>query len=260
MSIGLGFELAPRQQLEQKLVHRLELKHEHKLKYLLRLSLELHEPARDVPHVAGYLGMCTADDLLRERGASGILIGSLGSKVWSTSKNYRTNLASSKDVDVLVLDPSFKLSADFEAGIDWWLPKQGSFTHAWTEGAWTGKTSWYENGNGVALLYRPEVNGTLGPGLFIPNPGWIVNMRMREILAQMTTEQYVNIDDEVLEALPRRLGKYLSDRVPTFMQERFKNRILDPRYTDERICRVLGDGPLTISRDEYRAILNRHAR
>ncbi len=89
--------------------HRQYLSTEQKLllKQVLAQRLELRHP--EIPDAArGIEGMLAADALLKERNASGLLIGGLADAIWN-QRRTEEELKAHKDTDVLVFDSSFTL-------------------------------------------------------------------------------------------------------------------------------------------------------
>jgi hypothetical protein len=109
--------------------------------------------------VRGLEGMMIADNILKDHGANGILIGGLSEAVW-----YRkdTNLSAHKDVDVIVFD--YVRLSPFQGGIDWWLPNDQR----------------HMNGLGIALSFSVFRQEEMPSGLYIPDPSWVADMRMHE--------------------------------------------------------------------------------
>lgn len=182
----------------------------------LRSLLQLRQELRTVPPpeaAPGLLGIGNAHKLLEKRGLHGVLIGSLAEDIWKTWDPEA--LMRHKDVDVAVLpDPATDIDIDtFEDGVDWWLPQSGHIRSKADFTSWEGDAQWWENGNGVVigagLQLAPHDASRLPPGLHIPTPTWMIDMRISEILARHDHRK-VGIDDEVIEALHRRLEKAIN--------------------------------------------------
>ena len=244
--MGLSLRMEQSLDMRQKLRQTQKLSHtqNHLLKIALSLYLKLQDPS--FPDAAkGYDGMIAADALLEERQARGVLIGGLASKAWFGSRNYRSRLSHSKDVDVLVLDSgdaegnirdadnAFALEKPFERGIDWWLPhtayvRLDEFTYQFDS-----YSTWWQNANDVILNFRIKLNGkqaSLPYGLLIPSPEWITGMRCLEACAGLTPSQFAELDEDVTHTLDKRFRKHMSERLPDELAERFQGKILHPAY------------------------------
>src|SRR3989344_2168671 len=209
-------ELGQQQKLSLSHTQRLELK------ILLSMKQELHDPDFPDP-VRGLEGMMTAHKLLQERDATGVLIGGLAEAVWNKGR-FRSGLYSNKDVDVAVLTYPFKLANNFEAGIDWWIPQEGRITiksyASGTEG--TMQKRWYQNGHGIRLSFGIKKDGNLKPGLYIPSPKWIRQMREAEIEANMgCLSDNVEVDEKVIEKYLSKVTQRVLTRVPDFILREF---------------------------------------
>ena len=184
MALGLFFSL--RQNADQRLNHEQRLL----LRRALELRQELHAPT--FPNaLRGMGGILEADKILREIEAPGVLIGGLADAVWNR-KRTEAELAGHKDVDVLILKPTEKISK-FYGGIDWWLLNNIHFESIATgTGSIENVTKqFWINGCGCTLKYRITSKDALEPGLHFPTPSLAVEIRMAEFLA--------TIDDRVTE-------------------------------------------------------------
>jgi hypothetical protein len=135
----------------------------------------------------GLEGMMKADEILLSRGAVGFLIGGVAQECYISDKPSAYN--KHKDVDVMVMDENFKLSKDFEGGIDWFLPKDEGWINA----------------NGVILNYliRNEISGA---GLYVPNFCDLTNMAIIDTMSyldqqELSPEEYVDIITEIKDDL-----------------------------------------------------------
>ncbi|MDP3728650.1 MAG: hypothetical protein Q8R18_04320 [bacterium] len=211
---------------------RLYLSHEQKLllKQVLAQRLELRHP--EIPEAArGLEGMLAADALLKERNATGILIGGLADAVWN-KKRTEEELKAHKDTDVLVLDPSFTLKKNFEKGIDWWLPKQASLTIRESYGNIEGNVEWWQNGNGASLRYGIRVYGNPVAGLYLPSNDNVIEMRVAEIMASIDVNR-IEVADGFEEALYKKIKKDIGEKTPSFLQNAFPKSILGIHNTGD---------------------------
>lgn len=216
LDLTLGFH--------QTLQETLSLKME--LKSLLELSQTLRHGPHDVPAIKrGLEGMICADEILKRRRAVGILIGGLSEAIWNQQRNP-DELSAHKDVDVMVLDPSFRLKEPFEGGIDWWLPKSQELI---IEGAGSriekSQTTWWQNGNGVILSFGAETNEPLPPGLSILDICMVTSMRITEVLANVSTNIRANMAEEVIDSFEGRISAKMGTRLPKFIREIFADQV-----------------------------------
>lgn len=116
--MGLSMSLSASLVQTQTKSHRLSTDMRHALKLVQLLKSPTFPNA-----LRGLEGFKSADEILKERGGVGVLIGGCLSSVWR-SRGWK-KLNEHKDVDVLVLeDYEFELESDFEGGVDWWLPNR----------------------------------------------------------------------------------------------------------------------------------------
>ena len=201
-----------RQELRMRQETRLTIGQKASLEQLLSLETVLRHP--EIPNAAkGLEGIQAADTLLKERGAPGILIGGLAEEVWRSKKNL-DDLNLHKDVDVLVLSAQFELEKHFENGIDWWLLKEKTFDSIRSSSG-SRMTNvyqkWHENANGIILHFFINVQGSLDPGLHIPTPDLITEIRMNELGAMV--DQSVGYDEEVHQAAQKKIRRRMTTRL-----------------------------------------------
>ena len=219
------------QQQQVFLKQRLTFKQKLKLRDLLKLEQTLIHP--EYPNmVKGLEGMQIADEFLKERSCSGLLIGGLASAVWNQRRTEQ-DLKSHKDVDVLVLDKSFN-AEPFEKGIDWWMPREGlleiNFRHTNEERYFC----WYKNFAGAVLGYNVQQDRNLEPGLYIPNQDFIANSHELEISSRIDYERVdVEIEEEVLDYFNKKIRGKLGKKIPKFVSEKFGNQILSKDYCND---------------------------
>jgi len=199
------------------------------LKHLMSLEQKLREPGP--PYSAkGLVGLRESDELLRQRDAKGILIGGIAEAVWNLRRKP-DQLSQHKDVDVMVLDEYFKLTKDFEKGIDWWVPETGRITIRSDVTDYERDKTWWANGNGVVLGFGIEQRHNLKPGLYIPSHEWIINMREYEVNANIDYKRInIEIDDEAFDDFRSKLKRKIRTKVPKFIRDIFTGRILDRHY------------------------------
>lgn len=250
MSLQLGMAVRHEQRHSQVLCQRAMLKQ------LNSLRCELVCPAP--PYVIqGLEGLQVADAVLKERNATGILIGGLAETVWRKSV-LQEELSEHKDVDVLVLNSEFSLREYFEEGIDWWLPRTSKIRVRSDLGQASIDATWWENGSGVALSFRAIINETLKSGLYIPMPSWLIEMRWEEALANLDPRVEIEADlKQVKCAFQERLDRTMGPSLPPFLEESFRNQIL-PQNFDSEVCS--SDPVIIIGQDfEDRAAINSKA-
>jgi hypothetical protein len=227
MSIGLS--LGCYQMQKHSLSHSQRLY----LNQVLEQLQTLRHP--EFPNAAkGLDGMLTADSILKCRNSCGVLIGGLCEEVWSRQTKPE-DLLKHKDVDVLVLNPEFKLQQNFEGGIDWWLQKQGRIKLASDLGYSDQNENWNENTNQVVLGFLAYQHSTLPktikPGLYIPSPDWIVEMRKHEAISRIDFSRVnVEVDDSFEQAFYNKIRKRVKTTLPKFVLDKFSRQVLDEKY------------------------------
>lgn len=222
MSMGQSMELSQRMTPEQRA----------ELRLVQELRMNLVEP--DVPNATrGMEGLRIANQILIERNSIGILIGGIARSVWKQNRKPE-ELAAHKDVDVLVLNPEFKLSENFEGGIDWWLPENGRITVkddvTWMEVG----MDWWVNANDVVLNYKvhpaERLQRELSPGLHLPVIEDVVEMEAR--VAEGMIDERVNISnvDELLEYYKESIRKKMGTSLIRNVREETGLKVLDKKY------------------------------
>ncbi len=115
----------------------------------------------------GIEGMRLADEVLREHGAVGILIGGLLREVWGEDTTYQS-MKAHKDVDVLILDTDKYLpKRKWEHRIDWWAMDENGVIKS--PGSWG--TFPMDMIKPITFSYTVESShkeAGLAPGLYIP--------------------------------------------------------------------------------------------
>lgn len=198
------------------------------LKHLISLGQTLRDKPKHPSPRTGLDGMQTAHQILQERQAVGVLIGGLSEAVWNKRRTMG-DLDRHKDVDVAVLDSSFHLTEKFEKGIDWWLPRTGKVAIKDDRSTIYQQQRWLENGNGVALSFDidNEHSSYLRPGLYLPTPEWIMNMREYEVSANIDYDRiHGMIDDDVLDKLRAHIHKRVKICLAKSVKEVFSDYIL----------------------------------
>jgi len=192
----------------------------------------------EFPNAAkGLDGMLVADSILKSRNSCGVLIGGLCEEVWNRQTKPE-DLFKHKDVDVLVLNPEFELSQNFEGGIDWWLQKQGRIKVASSLGYLDQNESWDENANQVILGFlayqQATLSKTIKPGLYIPSPDWIVEMRKHEAISRIDfSNVHVEVDDNFEDAFYNKIRKRVKTTLPGFVLDKFSGQVLAEKYERE---------------------------
>ncbi len=208
LGFGLRHELRPQLRLEQKQA----------LKHLLELRLTLRHEGFFKDAVQGIEGMRVADGILTDQGLRGLLIGGLAEAVWNprhTQKDFDTH----KDVDVLVAEsPDVGKINRLQGGVDWWLPQEEymKIYHRGVDSTEEGVRCFWENAYGVRLAFgvHNDYFNDFAPGLYLPDPSFVIGMRKAEVFAKISTEK-VSIDYDVEEAFTEKLEKSIKyDRAP----------------------------------------------
>jgi hypothetical protein len=181
----------------------------------------------------GYEGMQKAHEILMQKNAQGLLIGGLAKSVWNQRKS-KEELEQHKDVDVVILNTHSVLEEPFEGGIDWWLPKTATLTIQYEGSTVHGmRKTWYQNENGIILSFGILATPIHRPGLYIPSPTWITDMKVCEAIANIdTTNIDIDIDSDVIERFRGKISRKIGKRVPKYITEKFKDHILEPFYQD----------------------------
>lgn len=236
--MGMSLSMGQSMRMEQRMEPLQSLGY----KQLLKLSQELHSPFQG-PATKGLEGIYAAQRILSMREGVGVLIGGLAASVWKEGASLNRH----KDVDVLLCTDDFPLHKDFEGGIDWWVPHQEQLRVRYAGGyAEKIKTKWWSNGNGVVLNFGVEQKGDLKPGLYIPNPQWITDMRTVEALSRVSTSTEGTIDEDVIDKFQQKqrdkMGYRLRNDVSTYLGQ-FHKRIVDialiaPCYTQLELVRA----------------------
>jgi len=227
--MGLSLGLSLRQTQSHFLSHAQKLG----LEQLLTLKLKLRHP--DHPDaIKGLEGMQIAHEILKGREAVGVLIGGLAEAVWNQRRKV-DELLTHKDVDVAVLDDDFKLSKPFEGGVDWWMPQTGNVTIKTDATRIEGiQKRWHENGNGAVLSFGMAKISPLSPGLYIPDPEWVIRMREYEATANIDYGRVeTEFNDEVFEKFREKMRKTIKTRLPKFILDAFPGHILSPQYEQD---------------------------
>jgi hypothetical protein len=228
--MGLGLSLSFRLAQAQKLTLGQRLL----LKKALALRLELREPSFPNP-VRGMEGILAADEILKETGAVGLLIGGLAEAVWNRRRT-EDELAAHKDVDVMVMPPAEPFEK-FTGGIDWWNPYNVHFDSIKTQlGSMenVNRTFW-SNGNGCTLRYRVDCESGLEPGIYIPTPELATDIRVSECMASIDESVAVIDDvdgdpDHLVDSFRKKLG--IRSHLPRFISQAL-GRIPVPYVTSQ---------------------------
>mgnify|MGYP001613251481 CR=1 FL=1 len=229
MGFGLGFGLT----LSQKCTLGHRLKHTQKLGFKLLLEQKLNHP--EYPNMLkGLEGMKTADKILKEKNARGVLIGGLSEDIWNQRRKL-DELIAHKDVDVAVLDNHFELNEPFEHGIDWWLPQTEELFFKSEFSKKKLIQSWYENSAEVILSFGMKINinydKNLLPGLYISDSDWVIKMKLYESLAHVDYNGVdVEIDEDVFEKFELEKRKTIKTKVPKFIAKEFGENILSDEH------------------------------
>jgi len=200
MKFGIRLGHRNEVKVETKIEQKNELSLDQKIRVDQILSLRENLVYESPPEAKrGMEGILVSKEVLRSLKTHGILIGGLAESMWK-KKTKEEDLAKHKDVDVLIVgtnwnDDKYPIFRKFEHGIDWWSPE--------------GK---YKNGvrcvNGKEVLLRFGVmfgNLPNGPGLYIPDPNWIVRMRIYELTSLYLSQHPENSVDDVYQELEKRL-------------------------------------------------------
>ncbi len=204
------------QSLDQGLDQRLNHEQKQLLMRALSLRLLLRSPINEIP-TRGMEGVLAADQILKEKNARGVLVGGLAESVWNRRRSEE-ELASHKDVDVLLLEPTDDFGK-FEGGIDWWIPDDIHFDVIKTaSGSIENVTKrFWSNGNGCTLRYRINSVVNLAPGLYFGTPDFTTEIRIAELMASVA-DGLVTIEDgkeNFEQALKRKLG--IRTKLPAFI-------------------------------------------
>jgi hypothetical protein len=202
----------------------------------------------------GLPGILAAHEILKERGGSGILVGGLAEAVWNKSRT-KVELASHKDVDVLVTSSLQTPLEDFEGGVDWWVPEDIHFdkiSSASGDILNITKRFWV-NGAGCALCYRIKPVDDLPPGLHILSPTQTVSVRIAEAGAMIegaSVEFADDSDDLMFDRIRRGLG--VCTALPVYL-----NGVLGDESSPWRSQRYFREPQLrSVPLEEQRALNN----
>ena len=224
MSFGMG--------MRQGMGQDLTLSQKHTLKQLLSVKQELKAP--EFPYaIKGLEGMKKADEVLKQANSSGFLIGGLGEAIWNERRS-RKKLSEHKDVDVMVFSQDFSIPKKFYSGVDWWLPKKERILYREGEAEINEVATWWENGHEVRLMFGVELDGTLSPGLYIPDRSFMIDVRSHEALTHKRMP--AEVDEEVLDAFRNKLEDRIKETLPKYIAKEFAGRIASNqvRYMDNQ--------------------------
>lgn len=201
MRIGMGLKMG--MYLFQRPEQRLTAEQKLQLTQILKLEQKLREPG--VPEATrGLEGLLLADQILKQKGAVGFLIGGLGKSVWRGN----AQLGRHKDVDVLVMTKGTDFEK-FEGGIDWWLPTEdqvsGTFVGGYIENY---AVRYWANENGVVLTFNIEQTLELPPGLHILLPHHYAAMKLAEAVSSVGSGAglELEIDSDFEATFQKKLG------------------------------------------------------
>lgn len=222
-------EMSLRMGMYQQIEQRLSFEQKHELKLLLELKLvdpELPNPTR------GMEGLLVANQILKQRNSTGVLIGGLAREVWNQKRKLE-DLAMHKDVDVMVINENFELVERFEGGIDWWLPYTRKINIEYNSGALNENvtSTYWVNGNGALLYFGANQISALSPGLYIPSPEWVTQMREYEVTS--TIDPCVQIDWDIIEKFKGKIQNQMGKRLPKYIRDEFKDQIMSDTYAED---------------------------
>lgn len=199
------------------------------IKALLALRQELHS-TKPQNALRGIEGLEFADAELKKQVATAVLIGGMAEAVWHPNYTDK-DLRRSKDVDVFVLSKDFVPDEESARKIDFWLPTNDVITVA-DRGATRGKLqTWWSNENQVVLGFGVNQLLTLKPGLYIPAPDWIADMRLTEALARVDTQKGVLCTSlEVPDLFKERILRTMKAGLPNCIAKPFSGQVLHSKY------------------------------
>ena len=204
------------------------------LNQLLGVYIKLKHP--EFPNAAkGLEGMIIAHNILKNKEATGILIGGLSEAVWNRQRK-KEELDKHKDVDVAILDEKNHIGR-FEGGIDWWHPKKEKVTVTEDFGKIENlERKYYENCNKVKLLFDVEKYAELNPGLYIPHYEYVLDMRETEAITYFEIKNpKAELDEDVIKKFREKTKKRIGTKLPKFVTESFKEYILPSPYEQVKI-------------------------
>lgn len=155
--------------MEQRLTIRQEATPSQKqeAKQLLRCLQELREPYFPEA-VRGAEGIRVADQILKKKGLTGILVGGLVKDLWNPRVSV-AKLKEHKDVDVIVTGGHERI-ARFEGGVDWWSSEVRKMSVTGRDSSnYDLDVRFHRNGNGIILHYRLRNFTELESGLYVPS-------------------------------------------------------------------------------------------
>ncbi len=213
MNLGYSMEQKPRLNLEQRLA----------LKQLLSLNLSLRHP-ESPGAMKGFEGLKIADQILKDKGIKGILIGGLSESIWNP-KHSKKDFKSHKDVDVLVSSlPEEAHFEELEGGIDWWLPTEEELEIKYLTGPVKLKIKYFENAFNIKLSFGIDViDDKLPAGLYMPSREFVVGMREAEVSAKINPKTQI-IDTDVWEAFSTKINKKIKDDIAPLILNEFGNQ------------------------------------
>ncbi|MFH1400351.1 MAG: hypothetical protein ABIH41_02430 [Nanoarchaeota archaeon] len=214
---------------------------------LLSLQLQRHDPIPGA--VKGLEGLLVAQDKCVEMGVRGVLVGGLAKEAWNPRATY-ADFSAHKDVDVMVLD-DVCLPRQFYAGVDWWIPAQRSIELRGPSSTVSMHARYFINGGGVVLPYEAEhIAADLAPGLYILSATQISHLMIAEALQRHESDA-VEIADEVVDALARRIERRIREPPAGLIKTHFLDRVLDSQYSEHASYDVVVQ---VMAREKYVAV------
>ena len=198
-----------------------------------------------------------AHEVLLERKAVGVIMG--GFMRAAHQGHGWKRLGQRKDLDVLVLNKDFQLARPFEAGIDWWLPREERLRVVGDASISDETLIRYFNCNEVCLWYSLCADEfRYGNGLYLLNHETLIEIMLHEALVGLKgTVSDIDVIDEYRERLQNRFSKDIAKGVERFFGKRICNHYGVDEFSIRAMERPLAINQvrlLTLSSEQHRAV------
>lgn len=203
-------------------------------------------------------GIQKADDILRERQARGILIGPNAVRVWNYNRTPES--VAPDPLEVMVLDhprtatEAFSPTMTWPGGIAWFFPVHtrdlpNSPAYHFTFFGGPGITTVFYG----AKLHNPQQSPLKEKGLYLVGPDFVhkalFNQAVRGLRLHLNDDRF---GERLASGFKRELDKKFGTRVPSFIEDALRGRILRESEYYTRNDQVYG-GIQPVLHDELRA-------
>lgn len=219
--MAFGPSLSQGMELSQGLVPQQKMLLESVLEQIQELDENEPEPEKARK---GLEGLVEADRILKERGAIGIVVGSVSAALYGTDVTV-PGLAGHPDVDVVALTPGFKVQEPFEGGIDWWLPMELPRQHNIEDAGGDRLERIFVNSHNYFIRAGMKLNMNfkdvkeMKPGLYLPEKNFLVDLT--RAVAMASIDSRIEVDDGVIMSLSDKIDKAMGEDVTPLWAKTF---------------------------------------